>query len=227
MKVEDALVCSSVQLRVGHKPLLENISFVLPPGHALALVGANGTGKTTLMRVCAGVARPWSGQVSVFGEQLWPRRSVSVEPRGCYLASQPALLLDHSVHSNLEFMCNSFGLNPQYSDFDEALLAVGLAGRGEQQVRTLSTGQKRRMTLALVLVLRPGLLMADEPTNGLDEAGVQLCFEVFERTRRDRKCALLVASHDEKMIEFCGQSLSMGSYFPQARNVQASVGRLV
>ena len=227
MNVEHALVCSSVQLRVGHKPLLENISFELPAGKALALVGSNGTGKTTLMRVCAGVARPWSGEVAVFGEQLWPHRAVTAEPRACYLASQPALLLDHSVHSNLEFMCNAFGRNPTYAGFDDALSAVGLLGRGGQQVRTLSTGQKRRLTLALVLVLEPGLLLADEPTNGLDEAGVQLCFEVFERTRRDRKCALLVASHDEKMIAFCGQALAMSSYLPTARSAQASVGRLI
>ena len=227
MKVEHALACSSVQLRVGHKPLLENISFELAPGHSLALVGSNGTGKTSLMRVCAGVARPWSGEVSVFGEQLWPSRLVTVEPRACYLASQPALLLDHSVHSNLEFMCNSFGLNPTFTAFQQALNEVGLEGRGAQQVRTLSTGQKRRLTLGMLLVLQPALLLADEPTNGLDEAGVQLCFEVFGRLRREKKCALLVASHDEKMIAFCGQSLVMQSYLPQPKNAQSSVGRLV
>lgn len=221
-----ALACSDVSLRVGYKPLLEDVNLMLRPGETLALTGPNGTGKTSLLRVFAGVARPHGGSVSVFGEELWPARKVKSEPVACFLASVPALLLEHPVHGNLEFMCNAFGINPTYRDFSSALERVGLAGRGEQVARTLSTGQKRRLTLAFLVVAQPALVFADEPTNGLDTAGVDLCLAVFSELVAHAGSTLLVASHDEKMIRFCDKEVSIARFLPKPKSQSARIGRL-
>jgi heme ABC exporter ATP-binding subunit CcmA len=212
------LECAQVELRIGYKPLLSGIHLELKEGASLALTGPNGLGKTTLMRVMAGVARPESGVVKVHGEMLWPERLVSFEHRSCYLASAPALLTDHSVYSNLEFFLNCFGRNPTWNDLDSALSEVGLEGRGKQWARTLSTGQKRRLTLAAVLVLKPKLLLADEPTNGLDTEGVELCLNVFERLRKEEGMSVCVASHDERLIGHCQKALPLTEFLPVAKS---------
>ena len=209
-----ALHCEGVELRIGYKPLLAGVSLRLEVGRSLALVGPNGLGKTSLMRVLAGVARPHAGMVSVQGETLWPSRAVTREHFACYLASVPALLSDHPVHGNLEFMLNAFGYNPTWRQLEDALTRVGLAGRGEQVARTLSTGQKRRLTLASLLVLRPRLVLADEPTNGLDSAGVALCLDVFRSLQREDGAAVCVASHDERLVSACDESLALAAFVP-------------
>lgn len=211
----EVLACERVELRIGYKPLLTGVSLSLARGSSLALVGPNGMGKTTLMRAMAGVARPHAGTMRVLGEMLWPRREVTFEHGACYLASQPALLTDHPVYGNLEFQLNCFGVNPTWKELDEALERVGLAGRGTQVARTLSTGQKRRLTFAAVLLLRPALLLADEPTNGLDAEGVALCLEVFDTLRAAHGMAVCVASHDDRLVSRCERALPLGGFLPR------------
>jgi len=219
------LRCENVELRIGYKPLLTGISLQINAGGSLALVGPNGLGKTTLMRALAGVARPHGGSVHVLGESLWPHRAVTHEHFSCYLASAPALLADHGVHSNLEFFLNCFGRNPTWQELDEALERVGLAGRGDQVARTLSTGQKRRLTLASLLLLKPRLVLADEPTNGLDTAGVTLCLEVFQGLQREHGTAVCVASHDERLIQVCDERLELSAYLPRTERAPGESSR--
>jgi ABC-type multidrug transport system ATPase subunit len=220
------LLCENVELRIDHKPLLSGISLALSPGKSLALVGPNGLGKTTLMRSLAGIARPYAGCVRVHGEEVWPMRNVTFEHGACYLASAPALLLDHSIAGNLEFFLNAFGHNPTWPELRAALDSVGLAGREAQVSRTLSTGQKRRLTLAGLLVLKPRLVLADEPTNGLDLDGVALCLRVFADLRRDFATAVCVASHDERLISVCDQVVELELYKPAAKAKQRFQGNV-
>lgn len=219
-----ALSCEGLDLRVGHKPLLEGISFSLEAGGSLALVGPNGLGKTTLMRSLAGVARPHAGGVRVCGEELWPTRNVSFEHLACYLASLPALLSDHSVAGNLEFFLNAFGKKPTWAALRAALEEVGLAGREGQVSRTLSTGQKRRLTLAGLLLLKPKLVLADEPTNGLDAEGVALCLRVFDALRVQEGAAICVASHDDRLVGACEQVLALERFLPVPRAKRVFTG---
>lgn len=221
------LECADLEMRVGYRPLLTGVKLSLAAGQRLALVGPNGSGKTTLMRVLAGVSKPHMGFVRVFGESLWEERRCTFEHLSCYLASQPALLLEHPVNGNLEFMCNAYGHNPTWKALESALDRVGLAGRGNQTARTLSTGQKRRLTLAALLLLRPRLLLADEPTNGLDTGGALLCQNVFAELAQQYGTAYLVASHDPQMIAWCGQSLDVTSFLPQRRGPGVSAGAFI
>ncbi len=219
------LNCQNLELRVGFKPLLQNVNLKLSPGETLALTGPNGTGKTTLLRSLAGVARPYSGSVWVASESLWPERKVTKEHRVCYLASQPALLLDHSILGNLEFMCNAFGYLPTYAEFERVLNRVGLQGRNLQTARTLSTGQKRRLTLAGVLLIKPMVMLFDEPTNGLDSAGVTLCLEVIQELCESGSAAL-IASHDSQLIAFCKNKIQIENFLPVQNSSKSKIVKL-
>jgi heme ABC exporter ATP-binding subunit CcmA len=218
------LVCEAVDLRIDYKPLLEGIAFTLAAGELLSLVGPNGLGKTTLMRCLAGVARPHAGRVRVHGEEVWPSREATFEHLACYLASQPALLSDHSVAGNLEFFVNAFGRRPTWAALREALAEVGLSGREAQVARTLSTGQKRRLTLAGLLLLKPRLVLADEPTNGLDADGVALCLRVFAQLRTGHQAAVCVASHDDRLVKSSTHVLPLERFLPAARVRRAFQG---
>lgn len=212
--------CQKLTLSVGFRPLLREVSLSALAGEQIALTGPNGCGKTTLLRSLAGIARPQSGRVEVMGEEVWPSRKSRFESIAVFLASQPALLLDQNVAQNLEFMANAFGVDPRFVDLHASVERVGLLSRERQAVRTLSTGQKRRLTLAALLLLRPRVVFADEPTNGLDVDGARLCNEIFSELRREYGCSILVASHDQSFIEFCTSTLDVASFAPRKRGAK-------
>lgn len=191
-----------VVVTVGHRRLFSIADWSFDRGEICALIGPNGMGKTTLMRILAGLSRPAGGVVQ------WNAGERPPSLRVLYLASNPGLLLDQTVYQNLEFMCNCYGLLPTFEDLDAALCRVGLAQRGAQHVRSLSTGQKRRLTFAGLCLIQPDVLFADEPTNGLDTSGRTLCHDLLsERTRAGMGC--LVATHDPQLLRVCHRVLDL------------------
>jgi heme ABC exporter ATP-binding subunit CcmA len=209
------LKCEEVELKVGYKTLIRNFSLELSSGESLAIVGPNGLGKTTLLRTLCGVGKPYRGRVFLGEQMLWPQSEDNKSSvRLCYLASQPALFLDHSVSANLEFYVRSHAMNWDVQLGKQALESVGLGGRLQQTARTLSTGQKRRLTLAFMTIVKPELMLLDEPTNGLDTEGVSLCLHLLSELRRESKSAILIATHDQQLIDWCGKAVDLKRWAP-------------
>lgn len=205
----------NLEIRAGYKTLIRDFNFTMELGEAVAVIGANGLGKTTLLRTLCGVCRPYRGTVVVAGVPVWPAATGGAERKSvCYLASQPALFLDHPVSANLEFYLRAHGAVWNPEEAKSVLHAVGLDGRLKQSARTLSTGQKRRLTLAFLLMCKPRILFLDEPTNGLDVDGVKLFLDSLTGLVQHTRSSILLATHDPHLIEWCGRSIELRRWAP-------------
>jgi putative ABC transport system ATP-binding protein len=202
---------------------LDNVSFGIDKGEFVFIVGASGSGKTTLLGLLAGLDRPTSGEIHVDGEAL------SILDEDALAAMRQRLL---------GFVFQSFQLLPHLTALENVLLPLELTGRspeGEEPVaaargllarvglgerlghypKYLSGGEQQRVALARAFVLRPPLLLADEPTGSLDartgEAVIDLMFEL----NSERGSTLVLVTHDVDIANRCG------------RRVELAAGRLV
>ncbi|MCP4852570.1 MAG: heme ABC exporter ATP-binding protein CcmA [Actinomycetia bacterium] len=174
---------SVVELRavvalLGRFPALSGVDLTIHAGETVLLRGPNGAGKTTLLHLCAGLLRPESGEVRVLDHDLTEvvgRRSV--RRRVALLGHATGLYDDLTVGENLRFWARAAGLSAADADrrTDEARSRLEVPDRLlDQPVHTLSAGQRRRTSLASLVVRRPELWLLDEPHAGLDQAGRDL-----------------------------------------------------
>jgi ABC-type multidrug transport system ATPase subunit len=196
------IVVKNLQLKFRHNVIFENLSFSLEKRQILCLVGANGSGKTSLLKCIAGLVPYAQGEVLA-------------EAKPCYFSTVPSLLLDRTVFENIELMCNMYFFIPTKSQILSALDRIGLGGRENQVCRSLSTGQKRRLTLAVLIVLKPPLILADEPSIGLDAEGENLCLEIFKELSKNSDSGIIFASHDEKIMEISSFCLKISNFVPK------------
>ena len=174
----DTLTGCDLRLERGSRTIIDNISFSIASGQALILRGTNGSGKTSLLRMLAGLTLPDAGAVLWNGE---PLKALSATWRNValYLGHNNALKDDFTTHENLVDALSIDGISIAPSAQLEALERVGLIERRQVLARRLSQGQKRRIGLArLWLALSHAhhkpLWLLDEPTNALDSEGVSL-----------------------------------------------------
>ena len=162
-----ALVLTGVACERGERFLFRGLDLVVPAGEIVWLRGANGQGKTTLLRTIAGLSQPAAGRIERRGgAAAWP----------ClYLAHANALNGDLTAVESLRFLLRLDGAATTATSIDAALAKVGMAGRHHAPVRTLSQGQRRRVALArLAAVTGPALWLLDEPYDALDDDGVAI-----------------------------------------------------
>lgn len=166
---EDMLSAHSLHCRRGGRTVLKNMSFTVNPGQVLELRGANGSGKTSLLRVLAGLAPLASGQLSWGAQSLKPG-DAGHAARMAYLGHQNGLSTELSATENLRFIQQLGG----GIEITTALQAWDLLPAAEQPVRYLSQGQRRRLALARVWLGQRALWLLDEPCAALDSAGVAM-----------------------------------------------------
>ncbi|OAA25632.1 ABC-2 type transport system ATP-binding protein [Frankia sp. EI5c] len=155
--------------RYGRGTVVDNLSITVPAGVVAGFVGPNGAGKTTTLRMLLGLVRPSAGEGAVLGEPL--RHPAKYLPRVGALIEGPALYPTLSGRRNLTSLAVLAGQDP--ASADGILERVGLAGRGDDAFRTYSLGMKQRLAIGAALLSDPELLVLDEPTNGLDPAGIR------------------------------------------------------
>ena len=171
-------------------PVLEDVSFEVPPGRSVCVLGPNGGGKTTLFRVLLGELEPVSGSVEVSG------RPAHVAQTDRTRLDFPVTALDVALMGTLAK--GRWWLPPRRADRDAALAAldrVGLANQADIRFGELSGGQRQRTLLARALVQDAPVLLLDEPLSGVDPASATLIEGVFGELRASGR-TLLVASHD-------------------------------
>ena len=158
---------------LGNFPALAGVDLTVEPGEIVLVRGPNGAGKTTLLRLCAGLVRPEAGSVEVLGHDLVHERR-SVRRRVALLGHAMGLYDDLTVVQNVHFWARAAGVSAEEATdrVGVAMVRLGVAERlFGQPVHTLSAGQRRRASLAALVVRRPELWLMDEPHAGLDQAG--------------------------------------------------------
>jgi putative ABC transport system ATP-binding protein len=197
----------------GKLQALREISLVIAPGTAAAIVGKSGSGKTTLLNCMGGLDRPDSGTVLVNGADLHalPQRALSLLlRRDMGFVFQFGNLLSYlTVFENIAFplKLNNIPKLERERRTQELLERIGLAGAGPALAHELSGGEVQRVAVARALAHRPKLLLADEPTASLDSAtGTSLVRLMFEMGR-ESGCTMVLSTHDSEVMELADQCL--------------------
>ena len=173
MKITPSLSFSKLGCTKGGRQLFKNVDCLLEPGHWLYVAGANGVGKTSLLRMVCGLAAIESGDILWNGIPIHAQRETYRQDL-CYLGHLNALQESLTVDENLAFTAALGGIAPDHARIQEVMLRFGLRGRGRQLVRHLSQGQKRRVALSRLALSPARLWVLDEPYVAMDEAGIQL-----------------------------------------------------
>ncbi len=178
---------------LGGFPALTGVDLDVDAAELVALVGANGAGKTTVLRVCAGLVPVDSGTASVLGEDL-TRNGRAVRSRVGLLGPSGGLYDELTAMDNLRFFARAARVDP--ADVDRAAERFGITGRvADSPVVRLSTGQRRRVALASLVARRPQLWLLDEPHGGLDAEGRDL-LDAVVLSAVASGATVVIASHD-------------------------------
>lgn len=171
---------------------VNNLSLEVRQGEIFGFLGPNGAGKTTTIRMALGLITPTSGSVEVLGQDVATRRA-QVLPRVGALIETPALYLYLSGRNNLRAIGSALGGVPE-KRIDAVLELVGLKGRQKDKVKTYSLGMKQRLGIAMALLQDPDVLILDEPTNGMDPAGIVEMRDLMHHLTEEGK-TVFISSH--------------------------------
>ena len=177
--------------------ILQNVDISLTGGKIYGLQGPNGSGKTMLMRLICGLMRPNKGAVYIDGKQL--HKELDFPGSLGMLIENPAFLPQYTGVENLRLLAEIKGI-AGIEDIRRALLAVGVDADDKRKYRKYSLGMKQRLGIAAAVMEKPELILLDEPTNALDDSGVeQICSLI--RGERDRGALVILACHDASILE--------------------------
>ena len=195
--------------------ILRDVHLEVRAGEALAIVGASGSGKSTLLAILAGLDTPTTGSVTLDGASLFALdEDARAELRGravgfVFQSFQllPALTALENVMLPLELAGRA-----DAEDAARAMLErVGLAGRLGHYPKHLSGGEQQRVALARAFVVRPKLLLADEPTGSLDAASGEAVIELIFELNRGSGTTLIMVTHDEQLAQRCGRVVRLAA----------------
>ncbi len=170
---------------------VEGLDLEVPRGGVHGFLGPNGSGKTTSIRMLLGLARADSGTMEIFGS-LVPKRLPDVVARVGAVVEQPKFFPASTGRKNLALL--AAGIGTSSDAVDRVLHEVGLGERGDERFRSYSLGMKQRLAIAATLLKDPELLIFDEPTNGLDPAGIREIRDTMRSLGAQGK-TVLVSSH--------------------------------
>lgn len=172
---------------------VNNVNLEIKQGDIYGLVGKNGAGKTTILRMISGLSIPSSGELELFNEVSEVGLNNSRARLGC-MVETPSFFKYLSAKKNLEYYRIQRGI-VEKECVDEAIKMVGLQEAGNKKFKNFSLGMKQRLGLALAIMTNPDLLVLDEPTNGLDPSGIIELRELLLKFNREKNTTIIISSH--------------------------------
>jgi ABC-2 type transport system ATP-binding protein len=188
-----ALSVRGLQKKIGNRLLVKDITFDVYAGEVFGFLGPNGAGKTTTIRMIVGLIAPTAGSVVIGGHDLQKDFISAMKNVGC-IVENPELYKYMTGWQNLEHFAAMLG-DVSEERIEEVVRLVKLDGRIHDKVKTYSLGMRQRLGIAQALLGRPKLLILDEPTNGLDPAGIRELREFIRKLAREEGLAVFVSSH--------------------------------
>ncbi len=210
-QVRNALEIEDLSLTLGETEVLKDVDLRLSKGDFLGIVGPNGGGKTTLLKVLLGLEDPDRGEVKIFGKE--PKRArdrVSYVPQHTDFDSQFPINVWNVV---LMGRVGKLGLRPLFSDEDKkvaqkALEKVEMEDYKERQISELSGGEQQRVLLARALTIQPDMLLLDEPTASVDERIKTNIYKLLKKLNQEEDTTVILVSHDVGFISSYVQKLA-------------------
>ena len=189
---ETVLHTKGLTKRYGSHTAVDRAELTVEKGQIYGLVGRNGAGKTTIIRMVTGQTIPTAGEISLFGAA--GKELMKVRARTGVMVETPSFYPYLTARQNLEYYRIQRGI-PGKGTVDQALEEVDLADTGKKTFKNFSLGMKQRLGLALALMNRPDFLLLDEPINGLDPEGIVEFRNLLLKLNRERQTTILISSH--------------------------------
>ena len=193
------IVVKRLVKRFGLKTVLRGLNFVVQDGEFVALLGPNGSGKTTFLRILSSLARATSGEISVAGFPL-PSQSSAVRRNLGVLSHLPLLYGDLTADENLHFYGRMYDISDLNQRVDQVLELVGLLPRRRELVRTFSRGMQQRLAIGRAILHDPQVLLFDEPHTGLDQDACDMLDRLLREFSGQGR-TIVMTSHDLSRVE--------------------------
>ncbi len=193
------IVVKKLVKRFGLKTVLRGLNFEVQDGEFVALLGPNGSGKTTFLRILSSLARATTGEISVAGFSL-PGQASAVRRNLGVVSHLPLLYGDLTAEQNLRFYGRMYGVSNLNQRIDQVLELVGLDSRRRELVRTFSRGMQQRLAIGRATLHDPEVLLFDEPHTGLDQDACDMLDRLLREVSGQGR-TIVMTSHDLSRVE--------------------------
>lgn len=203
-----AIKVENLTKKFGRRHVLNGISFSIPKGTFLSLVGPNGVGKTTLIKILCSITGQTTGTITLNGlpiekDGIRARKEIGV------LSHNTFLYKDLTAYENLKFYGKLYGVSNLNKRIEEALELVELTLRKNDIVRTFSRGMEQRLGIARALLHNPDIIMLDEPYSGLDPRAAEVLDKLIDVMKKQGKTFLMTTHDMVKALEFADRVIAL------------------
>lgn len=215
---------------------VDRVSFTVPQGEIFGLLGANGAGKTTAIKMLTGLIRPTAGAGRVAGADMRVAAQ-EIKERIGYMSQAFSLYMDLTVVENIKLYAGIYGLSAKQAKIrtDWVIGMAGLGGHEAYATASLPMGLRQRLALGCALVHRPQVLFLDEPTSGVDPVGRRQFWDILFSLSREEGVAILVTTHymseaehcDHLALMYAGRLVADASPEDMKRDVESEAGKLI
>ncbi|HHG8285087.1 TPA: ABC transporter ATP-binding protein [Streptococcus pneumoniae] len=195
--MNEIITLKNIELKLKKTCIFQNLNFSCKQGEIIGITGANGSGKSVLFKLIAGLYSPSYGEVLINGENIVPERKIPANLGA--LIEEPGFINYYSGFKNLQYLASIRGVVGN-QEINDTLKIVGLYEQKDQKVKTYSLGMRKKLGIAQAIMENPSILLLDEPMNALDKSSVENMRTLFRKLSSEKGTTILIASHSEEDI---------------------------
>ncbi|HGR1784412.1 TPA: ABC transporter ATP-binding protein [Streptococcus pneumoniae] len=195
--MNEIITLKNIELKLKKTCVFQNLNFSCKQGEIIGITGANGSGKSVLFKLIAGLYSPSYGEVLINGENIVPERKIPANLGA--LIEEPGFINYYSGFKNLQYLASIRGVVGN-QEINDTLKIVSLYEQKDQKVKTYSLGMRKKLGIAQAIMENPSILLLDEPMNALDKSSVENMRTLFRKLSSEKGTTILIASHSEEDI---------------------------